>query len=185
MAKKSKKTANFYMNGTNYKISSDHFIVPSMQAEVDKISNFVKDRGGSCRNFHTREYQMRGMYDGYHNALRFESEFFVEGILIKLSGNSLQESRFYVNPFRRDLHRDLTSGRGVILSAFDEYEDYDRRRRLGLVEQEPKMEDAGKLFLSLEGAVRHLARDAPRFYAVTGLPKAWSLPLQLKAYEKK
>jgi hypothetical protein len=176
-------SATFQVRGTHYQIVSNPIQVPNMEAEFQKIARFVAERGGSCREFGTHPHQ-KHEWEGYYNGLSFRSEFFLEGILINLLGITLREQKYFVNPSRRNLSRDLRSGSGVCLTDFDKYESYARDRVMSLNEQIPELLDGGILTLSLEGAVRHLAQDAPEFYAVTGLPKDWTPSLRLLTHEQ-
>lgn len=171
-------SAIFHVKGTNYQIQSSPIQVPNMRVEFQKIAQFVSRRGGSRREFNIHPHQKHEL-KGHYNGLSFRSEFFLEGILINLSGTTLKEQKYFVNPSRRNLERDLRSGNGVCLADFDEYESYAKNRVMGWNEQVPELSDGGVLTLSLEGAVRHLARDAPEFYAVTGLPNDWTPSLRL------
>ena len=173
------------IDGGNYVIKSSSIYVPNMENEVDKVSKFVKDKGGSHRDSDIRENKLpNGMRRGYFRGISFRYEFFLEGIIITLSGNTPKEQKYFVNHSRRDLHGDLRSGWGVGLNEFDEYYDYERKRVNGEIEQDPKLTDPGYIHVTLEGAVRHLAKDAPEFFAVTGLAEGWPMPLMLVEPEK-
>jgi hypothetical protein len=151
-----------------------------MEAELDKVSQYVDGRGGVQRRYEPWQHHWSDLSSGYYKALSFEAEYFVDGIIISLRGDTLRDSRYFVNPSRRSLDADLRSGRGVCLADIDEYNSYERLRSSGWAEQEPKLHDPGKLALTLEGAIRHLAEDLPDFNKITGLSKRkWPIPLQL------
>jgi hypothetical protein len=176
---------NIDVDGGNYVITSESLYVPNMEEEVDKVSRFVKGKGGSHRDRSVREGKTpNGMNRGYFRRIHFRHEFFLEGIIITLSGNTLKDRKYFVDPGRRDLQRDLRSGRGVGLIEFDEYEDYEKKRVNEQIEQYPQLTDPGYICITLEGAVRHLAQDSPEFFAVTGLSNNWPMPLQLCAPEE-
>lgn len=173
-------SASFEISGTNYLIKSDPISVKNMEVEFQKIYQFVLGRGGSCREFEKYFDKKREFLEsGYYNVFCFRSEFFLEGILINLSGITLNEKKYFVNPSRRNLDRDLRSEKGVCLSDLEDYDTYATKKIMGLVEQIPEFCNSGILNLSLEGAVRHLKKDAPEFYAVTGLSKEWKPELKL------
>lgn len=171
-------SAAFEVRGNNYRIVSKPIQVPNMQAELNKLCKFAKDRGGTQRSHDSWISQAHEIF-GYYNFFNFESEFFMEGIIIDLQGRTMKDRSYFVNPSRRNLHRDLRGPGGVCLADIDEYQSYEQERAMGLVEQTPSIEDEGIISLTLEGAVRHLSQDAPEFYAFTGLPKEWPIPLRL------
>jgi hypothetical protein len=172
-------SAAIRVQGTNYRIESEPIHVRNLGAEVGKVADFVKQRGGSNRKHEIWPYkttERNGYGPGYYNRLRFFNEFFLDGIIVSLAGSTYEDSRYYVNPSRRDLRRDLHSRDGVCLRDIDEYRDYEKDRVNGWIEQEPVMTDRGEITLTFEGAVKHLVQDVPEFHAVTGLPKEWPAP---------
>ncbi len=173
------QSATFEVHGTNYRIDCSRIKVPDMEKEADRISAFVSERGGSCRDFRSSRHQKHD-WEGYYNGLSFRGEYFLDGIIIGLTGTTLRESRYFVNPMRRNL--DLRNG--VLLSDMDSYQDYALDRENGMVEQVPLLSDAGVLSMTLEGAVRHLDMDRPEFYSVTGLPGDWRPALRLLTHEQ-
>ena len=170
--------ASFQVQGNNYIIKSAPISVTSMEQNYKMIYNHVLNNGGTCREF-KEEYFKNHEFGKHYNALRFRSEFFLEGIIITLSGATEKERKFLVNPQRSNLYADLRSGRGVCLSDVDEYFDYDRDRSLGLNQQIPELSDRGTILLSLEGAIKHLNQEAPEFHDVTGLTYGWKPRLEL------
>jgi hypothetical protein len=171
-------TAHISITGGNYTITSEPLLVSNLDAEVGRLSKFIIDHGGSCRNRQS-DYSQSHEWCGYYHQLNLESELFFEGILITLAGRTHKDARYYVNPLRNSLADDLRSPEGVCLADFAEYNEYARLSSLGQREQRPAPSDPGMLTLTLEGAVRYLDQRTPRFHGVTGMPKTWPIPLKL------
>jgi hypothetical protein len=177
-------SAVFHIKGSNYEIETESIRIPDMRAEIDRIAKFVHQRGGSKRGLNEHHYKDQNFGPGYHNALRFNAEFFLEGVIISLYGENERDSRFLVNPMRSNLMRDLRSPNGVCLADVPEYTQYSRDYALGLNERVPQLTDSGTMSLTLEGAVRHLAAESPDFYALTGLPQQWQPGFKLLTLEQ-
>ena len=179
-----KNSAAFEIIGNNYKIRSDPMIVSNMNVEIERFCAFVAERGGSHRKHENWSFRTsEGFLDsGYFNRVGFSDEFFLDGIIVGLSGTTNKEYRFYVNPARSDLRGDMHSRNGVGLCEIGEYLEYERARARGAIENRPTLGDCGTMVFTLEGAVKYLVKSAPKFYDVTGLPREWpTLPPRLIA----
>ena len=65
-------TADFHAQGSNYVITSRPMRVPNMQVKLDKLAQFVSNKGGSYRHhnkYHHKKHEWKECENG--NAIAF------------------------------------------------------------------------------------------------------------------
>lgn len=168
------------VKGKRYIIESNPVDVGNLSAQRARFSRFIERNGGCQRKSFAHEYKDHKMVGGYYRRLSFRDEFFIDGVIVDLSGETDRSDVYLVDPCRRSLEGDLRSGAGVRLSDYDGYKDYERKVASGFAERTPELTDNGTVTVVLEGVVKRLSKNAPKFYDVTGLPQRWPIPLQLR-----